>query len=258
MVYRVIIVEDEVHSAKMLESMIYKLRPDWTIQGVFDSVSDTVDWLQTNEQPHVIFLDIQLSDGIGFSIFEKVKINSGVIFTTAYDEYAIRAFQLNSVDYLQKPVKEVELLKSIEKYERIIQLLDVGNKQEVDYAKILSGLKSNSKNYRKRFLVNKRESFYSVTVDEIAYIYFESKLVYIVTKNQNEYVVNYTLDRLEEELDPDEFFRANRQVILHLNTIQSLENYFGGKLKVKLLPQFDKKIIISRAKATAFKNWLDR
>ncbi len=258
MEYRVIIVEDEVHSAQMLESMIFKLRPGWKIQGIFDSVSETVEWLQNNEQPNVIFLDIQLSDGIGFSIFEKIHIDSGVIFTTAYDEYAIRAFQLNSVDYLQKPIKESELLNAIEKYERIMQLFKEGDKQNADYAKILSGLKADNKIFRKRFLVNKRESYFSISVDEIAYIYFESKLVYIVTNDLKEYIVNFTLDKLEEELDPDDFFRANRQVILHLNTIQSLENYFGGKLKVKLQPQYDKKIIISRAKATAFKNWLDR
>ncbi len=258
MVRRVIIVEDEMHTAQMLEGMIKKIRPEWEIQGVFDSVSETVDWLQNNQKPHVIFLDIQLSDGIGFSIFEKIKIDSGIIFTTAYDEYAVKAFQLNSVDYLLKPVKEADLLTAIEKFEHIIKMLGDESQIEIDYAKLFSGLKQGAKVYRKRFLVSKRESYYTIAADEIAYFYFESKLTYMVTMDQKEYVVNYTLDKLEEELDPEDFIRGNRQIIINIKVIHSLENYFGGKLLVKLSPQYDKKIVISRAKSSVFKSWLDR
>ncbi len=255
MAFNVIIVEDEFHSAQMLESMINEIRPQWNIIDTFDSVEDTVNWLQNNEQPNLIFLDIQLSDGISFSIFDKVEVDCGVIFTTAYDEYAVKAFKLNSVDYILKPVKKDILLTAIEKLESIIKKIE--NENKIDYKDILSGLTNGTNPYRKRFLVSKRDAFFSIPVSEIAYIYFESKLTYAVTFENKEHIINFTLDKLEEELDPSIFIRANRQSIINMNAIHSLENYFGGKLIVKLLPQFDEKFVISRAKASVFKNWLD-
>ncbi len=257
MAFNVIIVEDEIHSAQMLECMINELRPEWNIIDTFDSIEDTVNWLKNNEQPNLIFLDIQLSDGISFSIFDKVNVDCGVIFTTAYDEYAVKAFTLNSVDYILKPVKKDILLSAIEKLESIIKKFEDGNYGHTDYKDILVGLKNGTTTYRKRFLVSKRDAFFSIPVADIAYIYFESKLTYAVTFDNKEHIINFTLDKLEEELDPSVFIRANRQAIVNMNAIHSLENYFGGKLIVKLLPQFEHKFIISRAKATVFKNWLD-
>jgi DNA-binding LytR/AlgR family response regulator len=252
-----IIVEDEMHSAKMLESMIKELRPEWHIEGSFDTVEETTSWLQNNEQPKLIFLDIQLADGISFSVFDRIKVNSAVIFTTAYDDYAVKAFKLNSIDYILKPIKKDLLEAAIEKYENIVGLLGEGNREQVDYRSLLAGLKSGENVYRKRFLVPKRDAYFTLPVENIAYIYFASKLTYAVTFDNKESVINFTLDKLEEELDPQMFIRANRQAIVNLNAIHSLENYFGGKLVVKLLPQFDEKFVVSRAKATVFKNWLD-
>jgi len=257
MAFNVIIVEDEIHSAQMLQSMINELRPEWTVIDTFDSVEETVNWLNNNEQPNLIFLDIQLSDGISFSIFDKVEVDCGVIFTTAYDEYAVKAFKLNSVDYLLKPVKKDLLLSAIEKLESIIKKFESSQSSVLNYKDILSDLKNGTNPYRKRFLVSKRDAFFSISVTDIAYIYFESKLTYAVTFDNKEHIINFTLDKLEEELDPSIFIRANRQAIVNLNAIHSLENYFGGKLIVKLMPQFDQKFVISRAKATVFKNWLD-
>ncbi len=257
MAFNVIIVEDEMHSAQMLESMVNELRPEWNVIDTFDSVEDTVNWLKNNEQPNLIFLDIQLSDGISFSIFDKVDVDCGVIFTTAYDEYAVKAFKLNSVDYILKPIKKDHLLVAIEKLESIIKKFEPNPSETPDYKDILSGLKNGINPYRKRFLVSKRDAFFSIPVTEIAYIYFESKLTYAVTFENKEHIINFTLDKLEEELDPSMFIRANRQAIVNMNAIHSLENYFGGKLIVKLLPQFDEKFVISRAKASIFKNWLD-
>jgi len=257
MAFNIIIVEDEIHSAQMLESMIKELRPDWQILGIFDSIADTVEWLEKNEHPKLIFLDIQLADGLSFSIFDKVRVESPIIFTTAYDEYAVRAFKLNSIDYILKPIKKPLLLIAIEKFEKVVSLIESGNSIQLGYNNILKGIKEGEVNYRKRFLVSKRDAFFAIPVEEVAYIYFESKLTYVVTFDKKESIINFTLDKLEGELDPDIFIRANRQSIVNLKAIHSLENYFGGKLVVKLLPQFDQKFVISRAKATVFKEWLD-
>ncbi len=257
MAYHYIIVEDEVHSAQMLESMIGDIRPDWSLDGTFDSVEETVNYLQNNEHPNLIFLDIQLADGLCFSIFDKVKVESGIIFTTAYDKYALKAFKLNSIDYILKPVKESALVSAIQKLENVLQLLESESKPEIDYAELLKGIKDGQVNYRKRFLISKRESYFTLPLEDVAYIYFESKMTYAVSFDGKEHIVNFTLDKLEEELDPKFFIRANRQAIVNLNAIHSLENYFGGKLIVKLLPQLDQKFVISRAKASVFKDWLD-
>ncbi|MCW3807950.1 LytR/AlgR family response regulator transcription factor [Plebeiibacterium marinum] len=257
MAYKYIIVEDEIHSAQMLASMVSELRPDWSNEGMFETVEETVIWLNENEHPNIIFLDIQLADGISFSIFEQVKIDSAVIFTTAYDEYAVNAFKLNSIDYILKPVKKELLEAAIEKYENVLTLIEGEANASIDYKNLLAGLQNGEGTYRKRFLVSKRDAYFSIPVQDIAYIYFESKLTYAVTFDKKEYIINFTLDKLEEELDPSLFIRANRQAIVSLNAIHSLENYFGGKLIVKLLPQFDQKYVISRAKASVFKNWLD-
>ncbi len=257
MAFNTIIIEDEIHSAQMLEGMIKELRPAWNILGKFESISESIDWLEHNEHPNLIFLDIQLADGISFSIFDKIKVKSAVIFTTAYDEYAVRAFQLNSVDYILKPVKKDLLLSAIEKLENISNLFESEENARIDYKSLLNGLKNGDTAYRKRFLVSKREAFFAISVEDVAYVYFESKLTYVVTFDNKQYTINFTLDKLEEELDPEMFIRANRQAIVNLKAIHSLENYFGGKLVVKLLPQLDNKFVISRAKASVFKNWLD-
>ncbi|GAF01442.1 LytR/AlgR family response regulator transcription factor [Saccharicrinis fermentans] len=257
MAFNTIIVEDEMHTARMLESMIKELRPEWKVLDIFDSISETVEWLQNNEHPNLIFLDIQLADGLSFSIFDKVEVKSAIIFTTAYDEYAVKAFKLNSIDYILKPVKEESLLAAIKKMENVMQLFENENQININYAELVKGIKEGEAKYRKRFLVSKRDAFFAVPVEDVAYIYFEAKTTYAVTFDKKQHMINFTLDKLEEELDPAVFIRANRQAIVNLKAIHSLENYFGGKLVVKLLPQFDEKFVVSRAKASVFKEWLD-
>lgn len=254
----VIIVEDEFPTAQMMEDMILDLRPDWNIAGVFDSIKETVDWLKNNEAPDLLFLDIQLADGLSFSIFEQVKVESPIIFTTAYDEHAIRAFKLNSVDYLLKPVKQNLLDEAIQKYERIKNMIENKEKAPFDIDQLLKTIKEGDSGYRKRFLVSKREAFFKVPVEEIAYIEFDAKITLAVTFDGVEHLINFTLEKLEDELNPDMFMRANRQTIVNINAIDSFESYFGSKLMVKLLPKLNHKIVISRAKASAFKAWLDR
>lgn len=253
-----IIVEDEIMSAQMLQSMVKELRPDWKHLGTFDSVDETTKWLTENTDPALIFLDIQLSDGLSFSIFEKLKVDSAIIFATAYDEHAIRAFELNSVDYLLKPIKESLLLKAIEKLENAINVLSKeASFQEPDYVELLKNLSYEKKQYRKRFLVSRRNEMKTLLIHDVAYIFFEDKITYAVTFEGQRYAIQFTLDKLEEELNPEIFIRANRQVILNINAIHNLENYFGGKLIVKLLPELDYKLVVSRAKASTFKEWLN-
>ncbi|MBS2099860.1 LytR/AlgR family response regulator transcription factor [Carboxylicivirga linearis] len=257
----VIIVEDEVHSAGMLKEMILSLRPEWNVMAILQSVSETVEWLKENTENIVIFLDIELADGNSFSIFEQMKVEHPVIFTTAYNEFALKAFQLNSIDYLLKPIKESELLKSIEKFERAIELFEtnvVQSDKSVDYQQLAKNIMSASGGYRKRFLISKRDSFFKLPVEDIAYFYFESRVTFAVSFDGKQHIINQALDKLEEELDPQMFFRTNRQSIVNIEAIDHFEAYFSGKLVVKLVNKLNDKIMISRGKAVQFKDWVNQ
>lgn len=254
---KVIIVEDEQHNCRLLVGMIKKLRPDWEIVETLESVKSTVSWLKENPSPHLIFMDIQLTDGVCFSIFEKVNVESLVIFTTAYDEYAIQAFKVNSIDYLLKPLKEDLLKKAIEKSEEIIKIIEKSN-QTPDYSELLSVLKKRETTYRKRFLVSGVSSFSKLDIKDIAYFYTENRVTFAVTFAAKDHIIDLTMEKLEEQLDPESFFRANRSIIFNSEAVLKFENYFGGKLMVQLVQPFEESITISRLKATEFKNWLDR
>lgn len=254
----VIIVEDELHSGNMLKEMVATLRPSWKIGAMLQSVSETIEWLKTHDQPHLIFLDIELADGNCFAIFDEVQVDSGIIFTTAYNEFALKAFQLNSVDYLLKPIKESELLRAIQKVENAIERITNKVHPEVNYQELASTILSSKKDYRQRFLVAKRESFFKLSVDDIAYFYFDSRVTFAVTYDNKHHVLNQPLDKIEQELDPQQFFRTNRQTIVNVEAIDRFETYFSGKLVVKLVNDLNDKIIISRAKATLFKEWMNQ
>lgn len=262
---QVLIVEDEIHSGLMLQNMILKLRPQWQIMSVMQSVADTVAFLQENPRPDLIFLDIELADGNCFSIFEQIKVDSAIIFTTAYNEYAIKAFKLNSVDYLLKPIKEEHLSLAIEKYENLRQiLLDAGDQEReeaaemIDYDHLAHLIHSPQHSYRKRFLISRRESFYKLDVKDAACFLFEARLTYVITFDNQRYVIAHSMDRLENELDPEMFFRANRQTIINMEAIDRFESYFNGQLVVKLVNNILDKVLVSRIKATQFKEWLNR
>ncbi len=252
---RIIIVEDEIHNYRLLHGMIEEIRPDWQFVGHFEGVAETVEWLNKNEAPDLIFMDIQLTDGNCFSIFEKTEVESLVIFTTAYDEYAIQAFDVNSVDYLLKPIKEEKLEKAILKFEQLHKLLEKQD-EKPDYSVLLEVLKGEKK-YRKRFLVAGAMSYSKIDVKDIAYFYTESRVTFAVDFEKKEHILDLTLEKLEEQLDPDQFFRANRSEIINSESVHSFENHFGGKLIVKLEVPFDKTVKVSRLKAAAFKQWLD-
>lgn len=252
----VLLIEDELHNQRMLQGMILKLRPRWKIIEILDSVRDSVEWL-SRSKPGLIFMDIQLTDGICFSIFEQVKVDSPVIFTTAYDNYAIRAFKVNSIDYLLKPIKEDELEKAIQKFENlaITHTLQI---EQADYNDILCAIREGERKYRKRFLIRGTTSYFRLDVKEIAYLSCTNKISFAVTFGQKEHIIDYTLENLEEELDPERFFRANRNTILNIDVVKKIEDYFGGKLHVKLIPPFKQDVIVSRLRNAAFKDWVGR
>lgn len=253
---KVFIVEDELHNSRMLQSMIKELRPDWEIMGSFESVKQTIEALRQSTSIDLIFLDIQLTDGVSFSIFEQVEVSSMVIFTTAYDEYAIQAFNVNSVDYLLKPIKKEKLEKAIIKFENYYTHKNSSSVNQ-DYSQLVEVIKNNSTKYRQRFLINGATSYFKIDTQNIAYFYVDNRVTFSVTFKNKEHIINSTLDKIEEELDPRLFFRANRSFIINIESVNKFENFFGGKLSVMLYPPTKEPVTISRLKATAFKEWLD-
>jgi len=256
-----IIVEDEIHSGEMLRDMIAQLRPDWNILAILQSVSETIHWLNNNEHPQIIFLDIELADGNCFAIFDEVNVeNSGVIFTTAYNEYALKAFNLNSIDYLLKPIKESELERALNKFDKAVEIISrvqEESKNEVNYQELARSIMNAKGGYRKRFLISKREAFFKLAVEDIAYFYFDARVTFAVSFDGVQHIINHSLDKLDEELNPEQFFRSNRQSIVNIEAIEKFESYFSGKLVVKLVNGLNDKILISRAKAGVFKEWMN-
>jgi len=255
---KVVIVEDELHNYRLLRGMVEKLRPDWEIVEWFESVRSTVAWLESSPAPDLIFMDIQLTDGISFSVFDQVKVDSMVIFTTAYDEYALRAFQVNSIDYLLKPVKTEKLQQAIEKFENMVHLQENSTETQPDYKELLQAITQGEKKYRTRFLISGATSFFKLDISNIAWFYTENRVTTAVTFQGKEHIVDLTIEKLEEELDPDQFFRTNRSTIVHIDAIRKFENHFGGKLILRLIHPFEEPITISRLKAAEFKEWVGK
>lgn len=253
---KVVIIEDEIHNCRFLIGLIKELRPDWEIVETLESVKETVDWFQNNPHPDLIFMDIQLTDGISFSVFDHVDLKSMIIFTTAYDEYAVQAFKVNSIDYLLKPIKKEHLEMAIDKFE-VFYTKTHTTKETPDYKELLRVMQNGEKKYRTRFLVAGTTAFHKIETHNIAYFYTGQRVTRAVLFDGKEHVVDMTMEKLEEQLDPHSFYRVNRGYILNIEAIKRFENYFGGKLIVKLEVPLDETITISRLKAAAFKNWLD-
>lgn len=250
---RVAIIEDEIPAARLLGSMISSLRPEWEVLTLPGNIEECVVWFGANQHPDVVFLDIQLSDGNSFAFIEQAMPKSIIIFTTAYDEYALRAFTVNSIDYLLKPIHRERLNDAIEKFERISSEPNDNNQ----LIEVLQNLTNPDKKYRTRFLISLPNKMLTLTVDDIAYFYSENKITYAVTKEAKEYVIDLPLDRLTEQLDPDKFFRTNRQTIISIGSIVKIEPYFQNKMVVIIQPPFKEKILISKEKLTSFKLWLN-
>ncbi len=253
----VIIIEDEIAASKRLVNMLKKIDPGIEILSVFDSIEESVDYFASGKEPDLIFADIQLSDGLCFEIFRQVQVECAVIFTTAFDEYAIEAFKVNSIDYLLKPIGKNDLEAAIKKFQKIRSVVYGKNgKNKLD--QLLNKLNVFDKEYKSRFLVKTGQTMKIVTTDHIAYFYIENQLVFIIAKDGNRYLIEHSLDELETMLDPEVFFRINRQMIISLESVKTIHPYFNSRLKLVLNPEQNEDVLVSRLKVSAFKKWLDR
>lgn len=250
-----LIVEDEEQAAKRLKRMVSKLAPDAFIHGPCESIKEAVDWFEENPEPDLAFFDIHLADGLSFEIGEKTEVNCPIIFTTAYDQYAIRAFKLNSVDYLLKPITEENLSAAIEKFKsRFLK-----HPAKVFGREWPEQLKNDYENkFKKRFVTRVGERLQTVEVADVAFAYSENKGTYLRSQQGKNYLVDYTLEQLETMLDPAEFFRLNRKYIACFEAIDEVVTYSNSRLKVKLKDWEDQDIVLSREKTREFKAWLDR
>lgn len=253
----VTIIEDEIPAARRLNKMLRELRPEWEIILLPGSVKQCVQWFSENPHPDIVFLDIQLTDGLSFSFIEQARPQSMIIFTTAFDEYAIRAFTVNSIDYLLKPIDSERLEEALAKFERLTSYYPKQDCQNTDLLEVLQGIANTGKKYRTRFLISGDEKLFTLEVEAIAYFYSENKVTFAVTKQGKEHIIDLSLDKLTEQLDPDRFFRTNRQTIVGVDAIERIESYFLGKAILHVRPPFKDKIIVSREKIGPMKLWLN-
>lgn len=250
---KVVIIEDERPNALRLKQMLKEIDSRIEVLTILQSISESVNWMKSNPSPSLFFMDIRLSDGLCFEIFSLLEVRTPVIFTTAYDEYALKAFKVNSIDYLLKPIIQDELQSSLNKYGRLISNHD----QQIIIKEMYETLKI-ERNFRQQFLVQRNGNYRTIPVKSICYIYSEYKNTFLALSDGSETALAMTLDDLENELDPRQFFRANRQHIIKLDSIASIHAYFGGKLKVVLNNVKKHEVIVSKEKTTIFKRWLDR
>lgn len=250
----ILIVEDEQLLAMELAEKLLELDDTIKIVGQLHSISSTIEWLQQNKCD-LIFLDIHLSDGSSFAIFEKIKVECPVIFTTAYDQYAIRAFQVNSIGYILKPIREDDLQQALDKYKKLRTMFspDLNN-----LLKYLSKEISPQKKFLDRIILNSGKTQVPININDIAYFMAEGRYLFAITKNGKKYFYDNTLYKLEEELDDHQFFRLNRRFIVNFTNVISFTSYSKNRVKVKLSPEPEEEIIVSSEKIKAFKQWLAR
>ncbi|PKB17868.1 LytTR family DNA-binding domain-containing protein [Flavobacterium sp. 5] len=252
-----LIIEDEKPAARLLQRKLEKL--NIAVETMLHSVEESIDWFSKNEHPDLIFLDIQLSDGLSFEIFEKINIKSAVIFTTAYDEYALKAFKLNSIDYLLKPIDEDDLETAVFKFkDRFDSTLSVGkNSLQLDFEQIKKMFANPfEKTFKKRFTVKIGQHLKVISVDEIECFFSENKGTYIHTFDNRDYLIDTTLELLEQEIDTKDFYRISRKFIVSLKAIKEIVMYSNSRLKIVLPTYKEDEVIVSREKVSDFKNWI--
>ena len=248
---QVIIIEDEQLAQENLEQLLLKIDNNIEVIARLESIRASVKWLMSNKCD-LIFLDIHLSDGNSFNIFDQIEVKTPIIFTTAYDQYAIKAFKFNSIDYLLKPINQYDLALSIQKFK---ELYDHQNLP--DYKSILNLLKQPDK-YQERFLVNAGQKLKSIKTLDIAYFYVQNEAVFICTEDNKHYDINYTLDKLEMLLDPKTFFRINRQFIVNIESVIQMHIVSKSRLKLDLKPNYSEDVIVSFNNVHNFKHWLNK
>jgi two-component system LytT family response regulator len=254
---RVIIIEDEKPAVEKLEEMLNRFDPDIEILARLASVKKSVAWLKEfSDQVELIFMDIKLSDGMSFEIFKQINVKVPIIFITAYNEYAIQAFKVNSIDYLLKPLNYEELTNSLEKIESLRKNLSTTNDQ-LQYNELSRVLNQLNRSYKTRFMIKIGEHIRSVKSENILLFFAEGRTVYLITNKRKKYIIDFKLESLESSLDPELFFRVNRSFILNINAIDDVLVYSNSRLKVLLNFDFDKEIIVSREKVGALKEWFN-
>lgn len=250
----ILIIEDEKRNFNRLKRLLEEIDSTHRVVGPLTSIAETVEWLQDNPAPDLILADIRLSDGLSFDALRQSSVSSPVIFTTAYDEYAIQAFKFNSFDYLLKPVNVEELAAAIQKVNRFSSTQG----EDDEFRQLLEYMRKSNYRYRERFLLPYRDGYVSMQVKDISHIALDGRNVCLYMKNGTKENISYSLDELEKQLNPDEFFRVNRQFLIRIDSILSISNWFNSRLKVHLKKYPEVEIIVSRERATALKEWLDR
>lgn len=247
---RVLIIEDEQLASEELKEMLFDINPSIQVIDTIATVSKAVEWLKSSKSRTIdlIFMDIHLADGNSFSIFEEVNVKIPIIFTTAYDKYALDAFKLNSIDYLLKPIDKDDLVDSIDKYEYTSNL--------IDYSKIVDNLRKDP--YQKRFIVTSGDKIKSILTEDVSYFMSEGKYLYLTTKNGRQFIIDYTLAKLEKVLKPDHFFRINRKFIINFDAIDNMITYSKSRVKIELNPPCTTDAIVSVDRSGTFKSWLNR
>ena len=251
---KVLIIEDEAPAFRRLQKVLEELDPEIEIVDVIDTVSESVKWIRNHELPDLFFMDIQLSDGLSFEIFEQVKVSKPVIFTTAFDEYMLKAFKVNSIDYLLKPIRKEDLAMSLQKYKEMQITFADGN--GLDINELIKGIRLDDKKFKSRFLVKQGDKMIVVEAGAIAYFQLKHGVVHLVTHENKKYLMDQTLDELHQNLDTDKFYRANRQFIVNFSSVKVVHRYHKGKLLLELKPTSEEEIVVSAEKASDFKGWL--
>ncbi len=248
---KILLIEDEQPAAKQLTKMLGQYNPDIVVIDVLDSVEASVKWLKNFPAPDAIFMDIQIADGLSFDIFSQVEVTAPVIFCTAFDQYAVKAFKVNAIDYLLKPFEAAELAAAMLRLEQRQNPM-LGNRV---FQTILAQIQT-PKTYRNRFLVKTGQSLIAIEANEIAYFYSENSICQIITHLNKKYILENTLDELEHLLAPDVFFRISRKQIIAVQAVSKIHTHFNGRLKLDLLPTFKEDVFVSRERVGDFKNWL--
>jgi two-component system, LytTR family, response regulator LytT len=249
---RILIIEDEEAAVKRLQKLLKEAEPGWTVIDSLVSVKSSVNWFNNNPLPNLVLMDVHLADGLSFEILKQVPIDCPVIFTTAYDQYALEAFKLNTIDYLLKPVKKEALQNAINKFKK--HYTEAPHKIDID--KIIHSFQQAKQEFKKRFVVRYGDHIKTINTGEVAYFYTEARANFMVTKDAKRYVIDYNLDQLETMLDPRIYFRINRQFIIGVHSLDEMLTYSKSRVLIKLNPPCKIETIVSTERSGEFKQWL--
>jgi DNA-binding LytR/AlgR family response regulator len=255
---KVLIVEDEPLAQSELKRLLKASGHDIQVLDCIDSVEDAVEWINENKAPDLMFFDIQLSDGLSFEILKQVSISSPIIFTTAFDEYAIRAFKVNSIDYLLKPVKQQELNAALAKYVNMRSSASSSPEDKLQLSQIEKLFELSKPRYKTRFITRIGDIIKHIDIEEVAYFKAEDNEVLLITNQGKQFFINHTLDQLGDLVDPTNFFRINRTYLVYLKAIGKISKYFNSRLILELKPTTEEPVLISRVKVPQFLNWMDK